>query len=98
MFVIQTKSTGIISRLTSVNVDYTQPRIPSSCPLHKNIKFKTQICDSVVLCGYEVIILREKRELRLLNEWVLRIMSGEGTKREDREDRIVISFITRTRN
>jgi hypothetical protein len=49
------KSTGIISRLTSVNCDYTQPRMPSSSPLYTNIQFKTQNCDSVVLCGCDVI-------------------------------------------
>jgi len=53
--VIQMKSTGIISRLTSVNCDYTQPRMPSSSPLYTNIQFKTQNCDSVVLCGCDVI-------------------------------------------
>jgi hypothetical protein len=74
------KWTGIISRLTSVNFDYTQPGIPSSCPLYTNIKFKAQNCDSVILCGYEVIMLREKRVLRVLDEWVLRTMRGEGTK------------------
>jgi len=63
-----------------------------------NINFKIQNCDSVVLCGCEVITLRDKRELRVLDEWVLRTMRGEGTEREDREDRVESSFLTRTHN
>ena len=81
-----------------MNYNYTQPRIPSSFPLYMNINFKIQNCDSVVLCGCEVITLRDKRELRVLDEWVLRTMRGEGTEREDREDRVESSFLTRTHN
>ena len=51
-----------------------------------------------MLCGCDVIIVRETRELRVLDEWVLRSMRGEGTEREDRDDQVVSSFITRRRN